>query len=104
MKKVIYEANVTPANGGFGEYDAGEVININQHLDLDDGQSYTTDDYLDYLRSDCGVEIEPTNEIDGKIHNQNGHQVYKIADSDDDTHYVLIWQEATIAISGAVKS
>ena len=90
--KIVYELNVTPANGGFGEYDTGEAMNINRNIGLDNNISYTVDDYLDYLRSDCGVEIKPTNEIDGKIHNQNGHQVYQILDNNQ-ARYVMIWEE-----------
>ena len=63
-----------------------------EYDDRKDGDGEQQIDAFIECSKDNGFYLEPTNEIDGLIHNQNGGKVYKFQEWDQ-TRYCIFWLE-----------
>jgi len=81
MAKVM-EARLTPASGGFGEYDWVEAVEVEG---AEDGLDYEA------MLNDAGLSWERTDELSGRIHREIG-PVYKFGQGDD-AYYAMAWVE-----------
>lgn len=89
VKKVatVSEATVSEASGGFGMYDCGELI-------ICEGVE-SLDEWVAAAENGTGCDIEPAEEIGGKIYNQNGGLPYKAINADGEViaHYLVFVED-----------
>ena len=80
----VFEATLHAASGGFGEYDWVERSE-SPASDLSEWE---------YLAADAnpGCELRRAEELDGRIHNQNGGVPYLLTTPDWSAYY-LVWEE-----------
>jgi hypothetical protein len=86
----VMVTTLRPASGGFGQYDWVEATHLEGAEELSDYEAVCQDN---------GESATPTEELDGRIRNQQG-TVYKFDRSYnaggeliEDTHYEMVWVE-----------
>ncbi len=90
-ESVVKTASVYKSSSGFDEFEISETDTPCNEV----GEPFhSLSDYMFYLEQlEQPIDLVITDEIDGKIHNQNNRTVYKQMSSDGvETHnYELIW-------------
>lgn len=80
----VFEAIVSPASGGFEMWQVGEWSECEGCADI---QSWVS------VCQDNGVEVEHTDEIDGRVYEQDDAEIYKSEHDGRITYHAVLVEE-----------